>query len=156
MKMTVILTNDGYNKMAKELNHLTHDDWFKIAKLLEETRPIGCSDEFPPEYLNALDLQNRVEKKIADLRSILNDCEIFNKRFYKENKIGFGSKVTINNCNTNKKYTYSLVSQYESDIQNGFMSIDAPFALEMKGLSEGDMFEFNNNEYEIVKITCID
>ena len=36
------------------------------------------------------------------------------------------------------------------------MSVDAPFAHEMRGLIEGDEFEFNDNEYVIVSISYID
>ena len=160
MNMSVILTYNGYDKLRKTLENLLKNDLPEVVKMIEETRPIGCSDEFPPEYMNALDLQNRVEKKILDIRSILSDCEIFNSQMIqynnkKEMKIGFGSIVKLLNCDTNKEITYTLVSIYESDINNGYMSVSAPFALEMKGLSEGDTFEFNNNEYEILSVNSV-
>lgn len=160
MNMTVLLTHNGYDKLTKDLDKLLKHDLVDVVKMIEETRPIGCSDEFPPEYMQALDLQNRVEKKILDLRSILNDCELFNPNMITYNKdhnikIGFGSVVKLLNCNTNKEITYTLVSIYESDINNGFMSISAPFALEMKGLSVGDSFEFNDIEYEILNVNYV-
>ena len=160
MKMTVMLTKNGYSNLCKKLDSLVKNDLVDVVKLIEETRPIGCSDEFPPEYLNALDIQNRVEKKIADIRLLLSDCRIFNKNMgcLKNGKksVGFGSIVKLHNYTNNKDIVYTIVSSYESDINNGLMSIDAPFALEMKGLVEGDEFEFNDNEYEIINISYID
>lgn len=159
MKMTILLTLNGYNNLARKLDSLYKNDLMEAVKMVEETRPIGVSDEFPPEYMTALDMQNRVEKKILDIQTILNDCEIFNPSqiCYDKNhkkKIGFGTKVKLLNCETNKEVTYTLVSIYESDINNGYMSVSAPFALEMNGLVEGDSFEFNDIEYEVLDVNC--
>lgn len=160
MNMTVLLTFNGYENLRNKLDNLLKKDLPSVVKLIEDTRPIGCSDEFPPEYMNALDLQNRVEKKILDIRTVLNDCKLFNKEMIQYNsknnmKVGFGTIVRLLNCNTNKELTYTLVSIYESDINNGLMSISAPFAIEMKGLSIGDTFEFNDVEYEILNVSCV-
>lgn len=159
--MTILLTRNGYDILTNKLTKLLKNDLVNVVKMIEETRPIGCSDEFPPEYMQALDLQNRVEKKILDIRKVLNDCELFNPNMITYNKdhnikIGFGSVVKLLNCNTNKEITYTLVSIYESDINNGFMSISAPFAVEMIGLTIGDTFEFNDIEYEILDVTYVD
>lgn len=161
MKMTVLLTNRGYDKLRNKLDKLIKEDWVEATQMIEDTRPIGVSDEFPPEYMQALDIQNRVERKIADLQKLLNDCMIFTSNMVQYDKnhnkmVGFGTKVNILDTKTNKEKTYSLVSIYESDIDNGYMSVSAPFAIEMKGLVEGDTFEFNNIEYEILKVSCID
>jgi transcription elongation GreA/GreB family factor len=160
MNMTILLTRNGYETLTNKLSKLLKNDLVDVVKMIEETRPIGCSDEFPPEYMQALDLQNRVEKKILDIRKILNDCEIFNPKLIKYNKdhkikIGFGTIVKLLNCNNSKEITYTLVSIYESDINNGYMSISAPFATEMMGLSVGDTFEFNDVEYEILDVTYV-
>ena len=161
MKMTVLLTNRGYDKLRNKLDKLIKEDWVEATQMIEDTRPIGVSDEFPPEYMQALDMQNRVERKIADLQTLLNDCMIFTSNMIKYDKnhnkmVGFGTKVNILDTETNKEKTYSLVSIYESDIDNGYMSVSAPFAIEMKGLVEGDTFEFNDIEYEILNVSCID
>ena len=161
MNMTVLLTFAGYEKLRIKLDNLLKKDLPSVVQLIEDTRPIGCSDEFPPEYMNALDLQNRVEKKILDIRTVLNDCKLFNKEMIQYNsknniKVGFGTIVRLLNCDTNKELTYTLVSIYESDINNGLMSISAPFAIEMKGLSIGDTFEFNDVEYKILNVSCVD
>lgn len=155
----MILTTKGYDKLKMELDKLVKIDLPYVVDMLEETRPIGVSDEFPPEYLQALDLQNRVEKKILDIREILSESILFNPSMikYKDNNIliGFGCKVVIYDYNKDKTITYSLVSSYESDVQNGLISIDAPFSKEMIGLKVGDYFEFNDNEYEIKSVSIL-
>ena len=155
----MLLTNNGYTKLRDDLEKLVKVDLPYVVNMLEETRPIGVSDEFPPEYLQALDLQNRVEKKIMDLRDILNNCCLFNSSMVKRNGndilIGFGCSVVLHNFNTNKDITYSLVSSFESDVNKGLISVDCPFAKEMIGLKSGDDFEFNDIEYEIKNVKVL-
>lgn len=155
--MTIIITRKGYDKLSNELNELVHNERPKAYQMLEETRPIGVSDEFPPEYLQAIDFQNRIEKKISDLQDILRNSRIFEKTMicYNEKgnyKIGFGATVTFINTETEEIKRYTIVSTYESDISNGLISIQAPFVKEMIGLSLNDYFEYNDNEYEIINI----
>lgn len=155
----MLLTINGYNKLRDDLEKLIKVDLPYVVNMLEETRPIGVSDEFPPEYLQALDLQNRVEKKILDLRNILKDCCLFDSTMVKRNGndilIGFGCSVVLYNYETNKDITYSIVSSFESDVSKGLISIDCPFAKEMLGLKVGDSFEFNDNEYEIKNVKVL-
>lgn len=157
----MFITLNGYTKLTKTLDKLYKVDLVNAVKLLEETRPIGVSDEFPPEYLLALENQNKVEKRILDIKTILNNSEIFFSDMLKKDKngeysVGFGAKVTIHNLDKGNNITYTIVSSYESDISSGLISIDAPFVKEMKGLKVGDIFEFNDYEYEIIDITSLD
>lgn len=152
----MIITKQGYDKVTKELNTLIQTERPKISQLLEDTRPIGVSDEFPPEYLQALDSQNRLEKKITSLNDILINSVIFEKSMIKDNsKIGFGATVTFVNLDTDLEKTYKIVSSYESDIENGLISIQAPFTKEMIGLSLNEIFEYNDVEYEVISINYV-
>ena len=47
---------------------------------------------------------------------------------------------------------YYLPQYHETDINNGLISIQAPFVKEMLGLTFNDYFEYNDTEYEIVDI----
>ena len=155
----MLLTINGYNKLREDLEKLVKVDLPHVVNMLEETRPIGVSDEFPPEYLQALDLQNRVEKKILDIRKILSSCLIFEpsmvKKVGNDILIGFGCSVELYDITRKKSIVYKIVSTMESDVSNGFISIDCPFSKEMFGLKAGDCFEFNDNEYEIKSVSIL-
>lgn len=155
--MKIIITKKGFDKLNNELNELIRVERPQAYQLLEETRPIGVSDEFPPEYLQAIECQDRIERKINDLQLILSDCVLWDKSMisynsYGDYKVGFGATVTFVNTETNVNKTYTIVSTYETDINNGLISIQAPFVKEMLGLTFNDYFEYNDNEYEIVDI----
>ena len=153
----MIITKQGYDKLANELKKLINVDLVDASHQLEETRPIGVSDEFPMEYLQALDNQNRIEKKIIDINEIIANCIIYNSSMIKKSPngnylVGFGASVSFVNCDDDVEKTFTIVSSYESDINNGFISIEAPLVKEMINLKVGDFFEFNEIEYVISNI----
>lgn len=149
----MIITEQGHKRIIDELNHIRKNDLVEASQRLEETRPYGVSDEYPPEYLQAIDNMNRVEKKISTLQEILSSSSIFNLgMILDKTKIGFGATVTYLNEDTDKEYTYKLVSSYESDISKGLLSIESPIGKEMIGASVDDIFEVNGQEYTIISI----
>lgn len=155
--MPTTLTKSGYDMLCNKLQNLLKVELPKTIQELEDTRPLNGGDEFPIEYIQAIDAQNRVEKKIADIQTVLNDCFIFDKHMsakdsFGNNKVGFGATVTILDTDTDNDKTYTIVSVHESDIESGLISIQAPFVKEMIGLLEGDSFEFNDKEYIVTSI----
>ena len=153
----MIITKNGYDKITNELKKLITVDLVDASHQLEETRPIGVSDEFPQEYLQALENQNRIEKKILDINEIISNAVIFNSGMIRKNEngdylVGFGATVTYINCDDDTERTYTIVSSYESDIKNGFISIEAPLVKEMVNLKVGSFFEYNEIEYVISNI----
>ncbi len=150
----MIITKQGYEKLQKEINHLLQNDLQSAIKLLEDTRPYGVSDEFPPEYLQAIDNMNIIEKKISDLQELYSSATIFVKSMIKNtNIVGFGATVKIENIESGKVSQYTLVSSYESDVKQGLISVESPMVKEMFGLSVDDEFEVNNQDYVILDIT---
>lgn len=149
----MIITKDGYTKLQKEIYKLKSVDLVSAIEELENTRPIGVGDEFPTEYIQALETINMIENKISKLQNIFYDIKIFDKTMIKDNNaIGFGATVEIENVDTEKKFNYTIVSSYESDISNGYISIESPMVCEMLGLKIDDEFEVNNNCYVINSI----
>ena len=150
----MIITKQGYEKLQKEINHLLQNDLQSAIKLLEDTRPFGVSDEFPPEYLQAIDNMNIIEKKISDLQMIYSNSIVFSKNMIKDEKVvGFGATVKIENIENGKVSQYTIVSSYESDVKQGLISVESPMVKEMYGLTIDDEFEVNNQDYVVLDIT---
>lgn len=150
--MSIMLTKQGFDKINDELKKLITVDRPLACQMMEDSRPVGVVED-NPEYMQAVDNQNRIEKRILDLRQIINNCVIFEKNMCKPNEVSFGATVQFVNCETNEMKEYTIVSIYESDINKGFISIEAPFIRNIKGMNVGEMFEFNDNEYIITDIT---
>jgi transcription elongation factor GreA len=62
----------------------------------------------------------------------------------------------MENVDTDEMKTYTLVGPYESDPENGFLSIAAPIGKAMLGLREGEAFLLKQSgveeEFRIVSI----
>lgn len=150
--MSIMLTKQGFDKINNELKKLITVDRPLACQMMEESRPVGVVED-NPEYMQAVDNQNRIEKRILDLRQIIDNCIIFEKNMCKPNEVSFGATVQFVNCETNVMKEYTIVSIYESDISKGFISVEAPFIRNILGMYVGDMFEFNDNDYIITNIT---
>lgn len=149
--MSIILTRECHSNLTKTLNDMRYIEQPKIAQYIDECRQIGALDD-NTEYYQALETADRLNKKINELVNILNQSIIFNESMKQENTITFGSTVEFINCETEEQKKYTIVSMYDSDIEKGLISINAPFVTEMIGLHIGDYFSFNNIEYEITNI----
>lgn len=147
----MILTKQCYDKLAQQLYVLNHDEIPAAARYMEECRQSGSLDD-NPEYYAALQALDRLNKKADDLSETLKSATIFSSSMAEKDVVGFGTTVEFENCETNKRKKYTLVSIYDSDLENGLISIESPFAKEMIGLKVGDFFTFNDADYEIISI----
>ena len=147
----MLLTQKCYNNMADTLYKLRYVEAPKIAEHIDECRSNGSIDD-NPEYYQALEDMNRLNKKIDEVASVLATATIFTDNMKKDDTVTFGSTVTFVNAETDKKITYTILSEYDSDVSNGIISVNAPFTKEMLGLHCGDYFCFNDNEYIITNI----
>lgn len=147
----MILTKQCYDKLSTQLFELQHKEIPEAARYMEECRQSGSSDD-NPEYYAALQALDRLHKRADDLCETLNSATIFNESMVHQGCIGFGSTVEFKNCETDEIKKYTLVSIYDSDVSNGLISIDSPFAKEMIKLHIGDFFTYNDIDYEIINI----
>lgn len=149
--MSIMLTKQGFEKINDELRRLIQEERPIACQMVEDTRPVGVVED-NPEYLQAIDNQTRLEKRILDLTQIIHDCVIFEKNMCQHNKVSFGATVQFVDCETDVMKEYTIVSIYESDISKGLISIEAPFVRSMMGTRVGEYFDFNDKEYLITDI----
>jgi len=149
--MQIVLTKKCYDNILDKLNVLKNIEQPKMSKHIDECRTIGSLDD-NPEYYQSLEDMDRLNKKIDELVSVLNSCKIFTPDMIIDDTVMFGTTVKFINCETNEEKQYTLVSIYDSDVSSGFISINSPFAKEMIGLHTGDIFTFNDIDYEITNI----
>lgn len=149
--MSTILTEKCFKTLSDRLSTLKYSDAPKAAEYLEECRVNGSLDD-NPEYYHALEDLSSINNRIDELTLVLNNAIIFNDSMKVENTVTFGSTVTFIKTDNNKEKKYTIVSIYDSDVNNGLISINAPFAKEMLGCHTGDYFYFNDDEYIITNI----
>ena len=155
--MDLILTRECYDSLTKKVHEMKYVDLPKLSEHIDDCRTIGSLDD-NPEYYQSLEELDRLNKKIDELLFALNGCKIFSKEMVVEDTVMFGATVEFVNCDTDEMKKYTLVSIYDSDVEKGLISVNSPFAKEMKGLHTGDIFSFRDSDYEITNIyfSCLE
>jgi len=133
---TVPITREGYDNLKKELERLISVDRSANIKAIEEARAHGDLSE-NAEYHAAKERQAFIEGRVQELQVGLGECEIIDIAGPYEKAV-FGATVTLENIDTGEERTYTLVGPYESDPENGKLSVSAPLGKALIGKEEGD------------------
>ena len=126
------ITRNGYNQLHKELENLKKITRPQVIKAIEEARAHGDLNE-NAEYTAAKERQSFVEKKILETEQKLANSEIMDTTNLPNDKVGFGSVVTLENLSSGDEVTYQIVGPDESDIPSGKISIASPLGKALIG-----------------------
>jgi transcription elongation factor GreA len=126
------ITREGYNTLHKELGNLIKVVRPQVVKAIEEARAHGDLSE-NAEYVAAKERQSFVEKKIHEIEQKLANSEIMDITNLPNDRIGFGSIVTLKNIGNGDEVTYQIVGPDESDIPSGRISIASPLGKALIG-----------------------
>ncbi len=152
------MTAEGYSKLQDELKKLTSEDRPHIILEIAEARSHGDLSE-NAEYQYAKEQQSLIEGRIADLESSISRAEIIDVKSITGDEIKFGATIEIEDEETEKKQKYQIVGDYESDIENGKLSISSPLARGLIGKSKDDIVEINSpkgqKSYTILSVKYI-
>ncbi len=131
------ITRNGYNNLAKELENLKKVVRPQVIKAIEEARAHGDLSE-NAEYTAAKERQSFVETKIREIEQKLANAEIMDTLQSSDGRVGFGTTVTLENCDNGEKVTYQIVGPDESDIPSGKISIASPLGKALVGKEVDD------------------
>ena len=152
------MTADGYSKLKDELKKLTSEDRPNIISEIADARSHGDLSE-NAEYQYAKEQQSLIEGRITDLESSISRAEIIDVKSITGDEIKFGATIEIEDEETEKKQKYQIVGDYESDIENGKLSISSPLARGLIGKSKNDSVEISSpkgqKSYTILSIKYI-
>ena len=152
------MTAEGYSKLQDELKKLTSEDRPHIISEISEARSHGDLSE-NAEYQYAKEQQSLIEGRIVELESSISRAEIIDVKSITGDEIKFGATIEIEDEDTEKKQKYQIVGDYESDIENGKLSISSPLARGLIGKSKDDSVEINSpkgqKSYTILSVKYI-
>ena len=131
------LTQEGYDKLKKELEYLKTEKRQEVAERLREAldgSPLGVDADVEVEA--AKNAQAFVEGRIQYLQNILSQAEIVDT-LSETDVVQIGTKVTIK-TQDNDKETFTIVGRAEADPGEGRISNESPLGSALLGHSEGD------------------
>ncbi len=148
-------TREGLEKLKKELEHLEKVERPKNIKAIEEARAHGDLSE-NAEYHAAKERQSFIVGRINELKDIISRSEVIDIQEGPSDRIVFGKTVVLYNLKTDEEEVYQLVGPYESDPENGKISVTSPLGQALIGREKGDEIKVKTpggiQEYEIVDI----
>ena len=152
----VPLTKKGEISIKEKLSNLKFVERPQISQAIAEARAHGDLKE-NAEYHAAKELQGLVEAKINEIESALANAQVIDVTEIPETgRVVFGSTITVYDIDNDKKITYKIVGNLESDPDKGEISIDTPIARGMVGKFVDDEIivqtPAGNLNYEILEV----
>ncbi|MGD9040852.1 MAG: transcription elongation factor GreA [Desulfobacteraceae bacterium] len=149
------ITKEGLEKLRTELNRLESVEKPQNIKAIEEARGHGDLSE-NAEYHAAKERQSFLEGKINDLKAIIGKSEVLEVESGPTDRIVFGRTVRLYNLQTDEEITYQLLGPYESDPEDGKISVTSPLGQALVGKEAGDEISVRTpggvQEFEILEI----
>lgn len=134
------VSQEKFDEMIKELEHLKTVRRTEIAKNLEYARSLGDLSE-NAEYQEARDLQAATEERIKKLEDFVKNSKILTDG-KKKNEVSFNSVVTIKREGSPDTHEYTIVGSEEADMRVKKLSHVSPLGAALMGKKKGDVFTF--------------
>lgn len=134
------MTQKGYDKLRKELNHMEQVEMPAILDRLAAARAEGDLSE-NAEYHGARESQGLLEAKMGELRYKLTMAEIVDESTLPEGEIAFGATVRVKDLDYDEIETYTIVGAGEDDPSAGRILLTSPLAMGLIGKKVGEIAE---------------
>lgn len=153
----IYLTREGYEKLREESKYLKTVKRKEIANALHFARSLGDLRE-NSEYDAAKNAQALNEIKISELEENLRKAKILEEETnIPKDKVSIGSTVKLKDMKTQREFQYTLVSEIESDYDQGKISTASPIGQGLLGHKENETVEIKIPAgiltYKILKIS---
>ena len=152
------ISKEGMNKLEIELKNLKTVERVNVIKSIAEARAHGDLSE-NAEYHAAKEKQGFIEAKISELENKISRAEIIDISQVQGDQVKYGASVRLLDEDDEKEIAYKLVSEYESDISKGMISITSPLAKALIGKKAYESLEFNTPRgikyYKILSVDYI-
>ncbi|MFH1412831.1 MAG: transcription elongation factor GreA [bacterium] len=146
-----IISQEGYEKLERELQYLTKTKRREIADRIESAKELGDLSE-NAEYADAKEAQAFNEGKIIEITNLLKNVQVVPSG--NNGNIGMGSRVTSSANGQKKEFT--IVSFNEADPLGGKISNESPLGIALLEKKKGDKIMVQTPkgevEYKILKV----
>ena len=131
------ITEEGLNKLKKELEQMENVERPAISRQIAEARDKGDLSE-NAEYDAAKEAQGMLEMRISQLKEIIIHSRLIDESKLDTSKVQIFNKVKLKNLNNNSVMEYQIVSESEADLKQKKLSINTPIAKGLLGKIVGD------------------
>jgi transcription elongation factor GreA len=136
----VILTPEGYKKLAKEIEYLSTEKRREVAERIKVAREFGDIAE-NAEYDDAKNEQAYVEARIAMLEERLVSARVIQKKDIAKDVVSIGSTVRLKDVDANETVEYHIVGSAEANPAEQKLSNESPVGRAILGKKKGETVE---------------
>ena len=152
----VLLTQEGYNNLEKELNYLKTEKRAEVADRIKVALGFGDLSE-NSEYDEAKNAQAENEGKIAELENKIRHAKIIDEAEIDTKTVQIGNTVKLYDVEFEEEVEYTIVGSTEVNLAENKISNESPIGKALLGAKKGQTVEVNAPagviKYEIKKIT---
>ena len=152
------ITQEGYDLLTQEFKYLVEVEKPKVSREKEIAAALGDRSE-NADYHAAKEKLRHIDKRLFYLNALLEKTQIIDPTVLDHARMHFGATITLNNLDTDEEERYTICGSYESEPENGLITIHAPLAKKLLGKKVGDEFSINlplgKKEYEVENVEYI-
>ena len=138
----VLLTQEGYDNLEKELEYLKTEKRAEIAERIRVALGFGDLSE-NSEYDEAKNAQAANEIKITELENKLRYARIIDESEIDNKVVQVGNKVKILDIEYNEEIEYTIVGSTEVDLTQNRISNESPIGKALIGAKKNQTVEVN-------------
>jgi len=135
---TNYVTQQTFDRMQVDLHKLKAVIRPAASRAIAEAREKGDLKE-NAEYDAAKEAQGMLEAKIKYLEGVIATARIVDESTIDTSRVSILTRVTVTNMDTNKSFTYQIVSENEADLKAGKISVTSPIGSGLLGKVVGDI-----------------
>ena len=132
----VILTQEGYDNLEKELEYLRTEKRTEIAERIKVALGFGDLSE-NSEYDEAKNAQAENEVKIAELENKIRYAKIIDESEIDTKTIQIGNTVKLHDIEFDEDVEYTIVGSTEVDLLENKISNESPMGKALLGAKRG-------------------
>ena len=138
----VILTQEGYDNLDKELNYLKTEKRAEIADRIKVALGFGDLSE-NSEYDEAKTAQAENEVKIAELENKIRHAKIIDEKEIDTDTVQIGNTVKVLDIEFDEEVEYTIVGSTEVDLAENKISNESPLGAALLGAKKNQTVDVN-------------
>ena len=136
----VLLTQEGYDNLEKELEYLKTEKRSEISERIKVALGFGDLSE-NSEYDEAKNAQASNEIKIAELENKLRYARIIDESEIDTKTVQVGNRVKVLDMEYNEEVEYTIVGSTEVDLSQNRISNESPIGAALLGAKKNQVVE---------------
>lgn len=136
----ILLTQEGYDNLEKELEYLKTEKRTEISERIKVALGFGDLSE-NSEYDEAKNAQASNEMKIAELENKIRYARIIDESEIDTKTVQVGNKVKVLDIEYDEEAVYTIVGSTEVDLAENKISNESPIGSALMGAKKNQIVE---------------